>query len=99
MIKLTGGPGWSLSPDESVAKPVKKEDRNGPKPRIQLERRGGKYVTVISGLHTYGSERLNGIARELKTLCGAGGTVKSGTIEVQGDQVKIVREWFLKRGV
>ena len=97
MSKLTGGPGWSLSSDEPAVKPVKKENPASPKPMIRLERRTGKYVTVIAGLHTYGSERLNGIARELKTLCGAGGTVKNGAIEIQGDQVQMVREWFLKR--
>ena len=35
---------------------------------------------------------------ELKALCGAGGTVKDGAIEIQGDQVDRVRDWFLKRG-
>ena len=96
MSKLTGGPGWSLSPDEPAAKPVKKENPESPKPRIRLERRTGNYVTVIAGLHTYGTDRLNKIARELKSLCGAGGTVKNGAIEVQGDQVEAVRKWFLK---
>jgi predicted translation initiation factor SUI1 len=96
MSKLTGGPGWSLSPAEPAVKPVKKGNSKSPEPRIYLEKRVGKFVTVISGLHIYGSERLNGIAKELKSLCGAGGTVKNGVMEVQGDQIKAVREWFLK---
>ena len=99
MSKMTSGPGWSLSSDEPALKSAKKENPDSPKPKIRLERRTGKYVTVIAGLHTYGLDRLSGIAREFKTLCGAGGTVKNGAIEIQGDQVKIVREWFLKRGI
>ncbi len=99
MSKLTGGPGWSLSSDEPAVKPVYKDNPDSPKPRIRLERRVGKYVTVIAGLHTYGADRLNAIAKELKALCGAGGTVKGGVIEVQGDQVQRVRDWFLKKGI
>jgi len=96
MAKLTGGPGWALSSDEQP-RVIKKPNPNTPKPAVRLEKRVGKYVTVVSGLHTYGSERLNRMAKEWKTLCGAGGTVKNGTIEIQGDQVKAIQGWFLKR--
>ena len=96
MSKLTGGPGWSLSSDEP-APVIKKQNPNTPKPVIRLEQRVGKYVTVVSGLHTYGSERLNSMAKEWKTHCGAGGTVKNGTIEIQGDQVQAIKGWFLKK--
>ena len=96
MAKLISGSGWSLSPDEQ-SPVIKKENPNTPKPVVCLERRTGKYVTVVSGLHTYGSERLNNMSKEWKTLCGAGGTVKNGVIEIQGDQVKMIRGWFLKK--
>lgn len=69
-----------------------------PKPKIRLEKRpGGKFVTIIAGLHTYGAQRLEGIARELKTLCGTGGTVKNGVIEIQGDKVAFVQTWFAQK--
>ncbi len=96
MAKLTGGPGWSLSADQPTPAP-KKENPNAPKPVIRLEKRVGKYVTVVAGLHTYGAERLNAMAREWKTLCGAGGTVKNGVIEIQGDKVQLIRNWFAKQ--
>jgi translation initiation factor 1 len=57
----------------------------------------GKFVTVIAGLHTYGEARLNGIAKELKSHLGAGGTVKNGQIEIQGDQLKAVTAWLAKK--
>ena len=95
MTKLTSGPGWSLGSDEP-SPAVKKENPDAPRPVIRLERRTGKYVTVIAGLHTYGAERLGGIAKELKTLLGTGGTVKNGQIEIQGDHVEPVKTWFLK---
>jgi translation initiation factor 1 len=54
--------------------------------RVMRERkgRGGKTVTVIDGV--MGSEaELTTLAQQLKKLCGSGGTVKDGNIEIQGD--------------
>ncbi len=95
MPKLTGGEGWSLSSDDDP-KPAKKTNPDSPKPKIRLENRAGKQVTTISGLHTYGTPRLEQIARDLKTACGTGGTVKNGVIEIQGDRVEFIQRYFLK---
>jgi translation initiation factor 1 len=46
--------------------------------------RGGKGVTVISGL-PFDAAQLAELAARLKRLCGAGGAVKDGVIEIQGD--------------
>ncbi|MCK9407913.1 MAG: translation initiation factor [Bacteroidetes bacterium] len=55
--------------------------------RVSLETAGrkGKSVTVVTGLQ-HNPETLEDIARILKQHCGAGGTVKDGVIEIQGDQ-------------
>ena len=44
--------------------------------------RNGKVVTVIRGLPAKDVEER---AAELKRLCGAGGAVKDGAVEIQGD--------------
>ena len=67
-----------------------------PVAKVRIERRTGKAVTVIAGLHTYGSIRLNAMAKELKTALGTGGTVKDGVIEIQGDHLTMVRDWLKK---
>lgn len=67
---------------------------NSPVAKIRLEKRAGKEVTVVAGLHTYGTTRLQDIARELKLTLGTGGTVKEGRIEIQGDKVVPIRAWF-----
>ena len=61
--------------------------------RIFRERggRGGKTVTVIRGLRERGPA-LESRAAELKRLCGAGGTVRDQTIEIQGDHRERVAE-------
>lgn len=93
---MTSGPGWTLSSDDTPKPRALPKSPDSPKPKIHLEKRTGKYVTVIAGLHTYGSDRLNSIAKELKSLSGAGGTVKNGSIEIQGDKVKVVQLWLQK---
>ena len=54
--------------------------------RISRESKGrkGKGVTLISGLEMNEAD-LKSLAKKLKALCGSGGTIKNGVIEVQGD--------------
>jgi translation initiation factor 1 len=54
--------------------------------RVRLERqgRGGKVVTVVEDLPGHPA-RVEEVARTLKARCGAGGTVRGKTVEVQGD--------------
>ena len=44
--------------------------------------RKGKTVTLVTGLPP--ADR-DAVARELKRLCGSGGAVKEGVLEIQGD--------------
>ena len=54
--------------------------------RVMRDRkqRGGKTVTVISGVQG-DNATITALAQQLKKLCGSGGTVKDGNIEIQGD--------------
>lgn len=53
--------------------------------RVHRERRsGGKTVTVVSGIDCVATD-LEALLKELKSSLGAGGTVKEGRIEIQGD--------------
>ena len=53
--------------------------------------RKGKTVTIITGFQC-SSETLTILVKQLKTKCGAGGTVKENTIEIQGDRSKQLLE-------
>jgi translation initiation factor 1 len=56
--------------------------------RLMTARRAkGKLVTVVAGLDPAETD-LNALAARLKTACGAGGTVKDGCIELQGDHLR-----------
>lgn len=54
--------------------------------RVQASSKGrkGKTVTVISGFQAK-PETLEALLKQLKTQCGAGGTIKENTIEIQGE--------------
>lgn len=52
----------------------------------QTAHRGGKTVTVISGFLGISLAEKEALAKEMQQSCGAGGTVKEGRIEIQGDQ-------------
>lgn len=58
--------------------------------RVRVQRtkagKGGKTVTLISGLEVPESEAL-ALLKQLKTSAGTGGALKEGVIELQGDQV------------
>lgn len=55
--------------------------------RLHRETKGrkGKGVTLITGIPE-APDKLKLLAKELKQLCGTGGSVKEGVIEIQGDQ-------------
>lgn len=68
--------------------------------RIGRETKGrrGQGVTLIQGLPFEG-EQLNELARTLKQLCGSGGTLKEGVIEIQGDHREKLRTYLEAQGL
>jgi translation initiation factor 1 len=79
----------------------------GPAPavvRVGRETKGrrGKGVTVVMGVPLSGAA-LDELGARLKRICGSGGTVKDGVIEIQGDhRDRLVEElakagWTVKR--
>ncbi len=82
----TGNDGQPLKPSEQVL-------------RIWLEtkHRGGKAATVVKGFVGTDDE-IEAIAKQLKNMCGSGGSAKDGDIIIQGDHRDKVLQWFLKNG-
>jgi translation initiation factor 1 len=67
--------------------------------RVRLERRpGGRDITTVLGVPGT-ADALASLARDLRAACGAGGTVRDGVIELQGDQVEKVRSAMAARGM
>jgi translation initiation factor 1 len=60
--------------------------------------RGGKTVTVVTGFTGIGLTEMERLAKEMQKACGAGGTVKEGRIEIQGDQRESVARILANAG-
>ena len=91
-----------------LRKPSGAPERASPSParpdgpaRVRVTRevagRGGKAVSVVLGLPLATAE-LETLARELKKLCGAGGAVREGRIEIQGEHRDRLVEALRERG-
>jgi len=59
--------------------------------------RGGKGVTLVKGL-PLDDAALVALGKRLKAACGSGGTVKDGTVEVQGDHCDRIIELLRAQG-
>ncbi len=55
-----------------------------------VKRRYGKTVTIIEGINPSEID-IDDLAKQLKTRCASGGTVKEGNIELQGDHKRKVQ--------
>ena len=59
--------------------------------KVRLEtRKHGRAMTVVAGLPAEGND-LPELLKQLKNVCGAGGTVKHQQIEIQGDHIERVK--------
>jgi translation initiation factor 1 len=78
------------STEKGRIRPEKSKKQTAPKGdgvvRVGRETKGrkGKGMTIITGVPLH-PEGLRDLAKQLKQKCGTGGTVKHGTIEIQGD--------------
>jgi translation initiation factor 1 len=59
--------------------------------------RGGKAVTLVKKL-ILSEDAMKELAKKLKQVCGSGGTVKDGMIEVQGEHRQKIAEALKKMG-
>ena len=103
-------PVYSTDHPEGIPETKKPRGKKGPgleagsliKLRLEKAGRGGKTVTVLFGFDAR-ADALQGLLKELKGSCGAGGTVKPGkdggaTIEIQGDHAARVSDVLAKKG-
>lgn len=104
MSKKTKGRGdglvWSTNQDfyndyEDDRKDADTLPKDKQKLRVKLDskQRAGKIVTLVEGF-TGKEDDLEALGKELKTKCGAGGSVKEGLIIIQGDYKEKIIAWL-----
>ena len=93
MITMPFTIGGEWIPEQSSASSTPKQPV-----KIIKEKRRGSYVTII--LHLPGDDsQLKKICSAMKQRLGCGGSVKEGTIELQGDQIESSRVYLKEAGV
>ena len=82
-VVYSTNPDFKYSTQQHEAASVSKGQQNL---RVLLDKknRGGKTVTLVAGF-TGKDEEIEKLAKELKTKCGVGGSVKDREILIQGD--------------
>jgi translation initiation factor 1 len=89
--------------DRPISKCVCRKKDSAPKRdgivRVSCETKGrkGKGVTLITGVSLH-PDGLRALAKEFKQVCGSGGTVKAGVIEIQGDHRKNIMDLMAEKG-
>ncbi len=80
----------------------KRDQPNTNRGRVDIRRstagRGGKTVTVVDGFVGIGLPEKEQLAKTMQKVCGCGGTVKEGRIEIQGDKREVIAEVLRKAG-
>jgi len=78
-VKTPDTPAQAAAPSDGIVR-IKRETKG----------RKGKGVSLITGLPLAEPE-LKVLAKSLKQLCGTGGAVKDGVIEIQGDHREVLK--------
>lgn len=97
-----GGLVYSTSPDFKIEvneEEIEKIPVSEQLIKIKLDKkhRGGKVVSLVDGF-SLSKDETDRIAKELKTLCGSGGSAKSDEIIIQGDHREKILQWFIQNG-
>ena len=105
--KVEAGRGWSLvrscprcgqSEDECRCdSQASSESGEAPRARLRIEKRRGKSVSVVA-VKGAPDDDLRTLLRDLKGLCACGGTLREGSIEIQGDQRQTVMRLLEEAG-
>ena len=89
-LNLPSGPAPVASAPQAEAGGSKRGQPNTNRGRVDIRRstvgRGGKTVTVVDGFVGIGLPEKERLAKTMQKVCGCGGTVKDGRIEIQGDK-------------
>lgn len=98
-ITRPDGLAWSTNKeffnDFPAEEPMETLPKEKQKLRVKLDtkQRAGKVVTLIDGFSGTTGD-MEALAKQLKTKCGAGGSVKDGFIIIQGDYKDKVILWL-----
>ena len=90
-------PGFALQANEQanvITLPAEYQKLNV---ALDKKHRAGKTVTLVTGFEG-NEDDLHELAKQLKSFCGTGGSIKNNSIIIQGDNREKILQWLQKRG-
>jgi translation initiation factor 1 len=98
----TDGMVYSTDPDFEFGNEISDDTDLSPEEqsivlRKDKKNRKGKLVTLVQGFRG-SNEKLKELARELKSVCGTGGSAKDGEIVIQGDFIDKINAHLIRSG-
>ena len=88
----------NLNTDPQHEKPLNQQSKKQAKVQKVKNSKKGKTVTVITGLQLEQDELVR-LLKKIKSCLGTGGTIKSSSIEIQGNKVVEVMEILDQEGL
>src|ERR1700744_3363381 len=95
-IVFSTDPGFRAEPEAEPEEPPAPAQQRL-KVTLETKHRAGKAVTLVSGFVGRVEDR-EALGKQVKNLCGSGGSVKDGEIIVQGDHRPKVIQWLKSKG-
>lgn len=83
---------------QATPSPIKNPNKQGVRIMRESKGRGGKSVSVITGLNLKADE-LKALGKTLKAQLGTGGAIKDGNIEIQGEHREKLVQLLDKQGI
>ncbi len=83
---------------QATPSPIKNPNKQGVRIMRESKGRGGKSVSVITGLNL-DKDTLKKLGKTLKAQLGTGGAIKGGNIEIQGDHREKLVALLAKQGI
>jgi translation initiation factor 1 len=79
--------------EEQEAAETLAKDKQKLRIKLDSKQRAGKVVTLVEGFIGTNDD-LEALGKQLKTKCGAGGSIKDGFILIQGDYKEKIIAWL-----
>ena len=90
-------PGFALQANEQANVITLPAEHQKLSVALDKKHRAGKVVTLITGFEGK-EDDLHKLAKQLKSLCGTGGSIKNNAIIIQGDNTEKILQWLQKNG-
>ena len=78
---------------EQEEQPTLPKDKQKLRVKLDTKQRAGKVVSLVEGFVGMNDD-MEALGKQLKTKCGAGGSIKDGLIIIQGDYKEKIIMWL-----